>query len=113
MKRRHDMANEELISKIMTEVKDTELRDRLLKAVVEKETLSNDEKNILTGLGLKPDAVKKTVQLSQTMNKVGSGIFFFLGLGMTLFGQPFGILFMVMSVIIYFINKKYYGNLVG
>lgn len=105
------MADQELIAKIMTEVTDLELRDKLLNAVVEKKPINDSEKNILIGLGLKPDAIQKTVKLNLTMNKIGCGIFFIGGL-IGAFFSPIGILFMVFSVMIYFINNKYYGNLV-
>ena len=113
------MDNKQMIEKIMEEVKDTELRDKLLRAVTDEQKADSwisdhdrDYGNILIGMGLKPDAVTKNVGLAKQMN-IGGGIFFVcLGAAMITWGDDlFGWLFILMSGFICFLNRKFYGNL--
>ena len=117
------MADQALIKQIMTEVKDPALRDKLLASLIANEPLNDMQGNILTGLGLKPDAVAKTVKFNQTMNKAGMGFFFLLGVGLTInavISRDFfastgiiGVLFMIATPIMYAVNRKYYDNMIG
>ena len=115
------MDDKRMLEKIMEEVQDPELRDKLLRAVTdEKQDKSDswlsvhdrDYGNILTGMGLKPDAVTKNIGLAKNMNTVGCVFFVCLGAAMfTWGGDLFGWLFILMSGLIYFLNRKFYGNL--
>ncbi len=113
------MDDKKMIEKIMEEVKDPELRDKLLGAVTHERQdkadswLScHDPGNILSSIGLKPDAVKKNVGLAKQMNTGGCIFFVCLGAAMIIWGDNlFGYLFVLMSGLIYFLNRKFYGNL--
>ena len=113
------MDDKKMIEKIMEEVKDPELRDKLLRAVTDERQdkadswlTCHDQGNILTSIGLKPDAVKKNVDLAKQMYKVGCAFFVCLGAAMITWGDDlFGWLFILMSGLIYFLNRKFYGNL--
>ena len=117
------MADQALIKKIMDEVTDPALRDKLLASLIANEPLNDMQRNVLTGLGLKPDAIAKTVKFNQTMNKVGMGLFFLLGVGLTVnavISQDFfastgiiGVLFMIATPLMYLVNRKYYDNMIA
>jgi hypothetical protein len=113
------MDNKQMIEKIMEEVKDTELRDKLLRAVTDEQKADSwisdhdrDYGKILNSMGLKPDAVTKNIGLAKNMYTVGCAFFVCLGAAMITWGDDlFGWLFILMSGLIYFLNRKFYDNL--
>jgi len=115
------MSDQELISRIMTDVKDEALRDKLLTAVVSKETQNSPDGNILTSIGLQPDAITKNLGMGRTIGKIILASFFLVGAGMLalnlllrdLFGVAMGGAFMVGSVVTFFGSEKSYRNLLG
>jgi len=85
------MEKSKLIEQIMTEVKDPELRDRLLRTITENEGTSQgkDQSAIskeLTLLGFNPDKVRETVSLGASVtlysNAIGATVFFILALAL-------------------------------
>jgi len=105
------MENKQIIEKIMEEVQDPELRDKLLRAVTEQHLAPPEYNNILTGIGLKPDAVTKNIGLARQMYTGGCIFFVCLGAVMITWGDDlFGWLFILMSGLIYFLNRKFYDN---
>ncbi len=121
----------------MTEVHDPELRDKPLRAVVEKDKPSSvAEKNVLSELGFKPDAAKNVIEFNWTLTKIASVIGFLFGLilfladmssdstiysdsGVTIktgFNEEVvsfvGAIFMFISVLGYFLSRRYYNYFV-
>jgi len=106
------MDNKQIIEKIMEEVQATELRDKLLRVITEQQPAPPEYNNILTGIGLKPDAVTKNIGLAKQMNIGGCIFFVCLGAAMITWGDDlFGWLFILMSGFIYFLKQKFYDNL--